>query len=256
MKYSFPVRLDKFLGNAGFGTRKEIRQSIRNGLVKVNGTIASDPAMKITEQDQVIFDEEMVRDYRHHYLMFHKPAGYVCSHRESEGPTIFDLIDHPIAPSLQIVGRLDRDVTGLVILTTDGDFNHSVTAPRKMIPKCYRITLAEPLSEKQIRLLFRGVQIEPEYTVAILAFRKMDPLQAELVVHQGKFHLIKKMMKGIGAELVHLHRIQIGALRLPDDLEEGEYRELTPREKDLLTVPWNDVQSSFLNAHYLLSYPQ
>ncbi len=242
MNFKFPVRLDRLLGNAGYGSRKDIKAAIKAGMVKVNGVMVRDASIKIREEDQVFFGDVPVTGYHHYYFVFHKPAGYVCSNEDPIQPTIFLFINHKIKSKLQIVGRLDKDVTGLVLLTTDGQFNHQITAPKKSVPKFYQITLSEPLTEKQIRKLKGGVKLEKDLIVSVLDIFPVKDNTYELVIHSGKYHIVKRLIEKIGAELIHLHRIQIGGFRLPEDLEEKQYRELTEEEKQLLTLSWEEVR--------------
>lgn len=241
MKFSYPVRIDRFLGNAGYGSRKDIKAAIKAGLVKINGEVVQDAGQKVHENDQVHFGDVLVSGYRHYYFVFHKPAGYVCSNEDPIQPTIFLFINHKIRSQLQIVGRLDKDVTGLVILTTDGQFNHKITSPKKIVPKFYQITLAEPLTEKQIRKLREGIKLEKDFVTSVLDIYPVGENTYEMVLHHGKYHIVKKMLEKIEADLLHLHRVQIGGFRLPEDLEEKQYRELSEKEKELLTLSWEEV---------------
>ncbi|GAB4179637.1 MAG: pseudouridine synthase [Calditrichia bacterium] len=230
MELKYPVRLDRYLGNAGYGSRNELKTIIRRKRVKVNGRIVTDPAFKIHQDDRIEMDDEIIDSYRHFYLIFHKPAGYVCSNDDPMHPTIFTLIDHPLVEKLQIVGRLDKDVTGMVLLTTDGKFNHFITSPRKLHPKYYQIQLEENLTEAQIEKLKSGVEIEDGVKIIVQKVAKISDKLYELVITSGQHHVVKKIVAGVGAELIHLHRIQIGGFRLPEDLGEGEFRELTQDE--------------------------
>ena len=230
------MRLDKFLSLHSFGTRSEIKKMIAKGRVKVNGVIEKRPDIHIDEElDVVSCDDMIIRHSRYYYLMLHKPQGFVSATKDNQH-TVLDLIDEDYARLLHPVGRLDKDTTGLLLLTNDGNLTHRLLAPGKHVDKVYEVSLIKDLQPEDVSLLEGGVVIEGEITLpAVVRFpddNKRDHIL--LTIREGRYHQIKEMMKKVGNEVKALKRLSMGPVSLDPDLQEGSYRLLTEEEIRLL----------------------
>lgn len=225
------MRLDKYLSHSSGLSRKEARQVIKAGDVWVNDTPCTDPACHLTDDTRVRWAGMTVAPQSPRYFMLHKPAGYVCANRDSHHPTVFELLDEDTTDTLQVAGRLDIDTTGLVLITDDGPWNHRVTAPRAAKSKYYRVQLAEPVAATAVPQFAAGIRLHNEKkstrpaTLEILA-----PTDVRLILHEGKYHQVKRMFAALGNQVMALHRERIGDIRLDPALAPGDYRPLTPDE--------------------------
>ena len=225
------MRLDKFLSQNSDSSRSLIQQAIKAGRVSVNDVVAKKGDQKLVGDEIVTLDGNIVEPFKTRYLMLHKPLGYVCANSDSDYPTVVDLIRMPRWQELQIVGRLDIDTTGLVLLTDDGQWNHRITSPRHECDKTYRVTTANPISDETAALFAAGVQLHGEKAPtrpAQLEF--LSSHEARLKIHEGKYHQIKRMFAAAGNLVVALHRESIGSIQLDPALAPGEYRALTDDE--------------------------
>ncbi|MGN4976881.1 16S rRNA pseudouridine(516) synthase RsuA [Aeromonas sp. 95A] len=226
------MRLDKFLCDCSDLTRSLAGKLIRQGEVMVDGIVVKQPAFHINEQSQIEFDGVLLTlEQRNRYFMLHKPEGYVCSNEDPDHPTVFFLMDEPAMGKLHVVGRLDLDTTGLVLVTDDGQWSHRITSPRHECAKTYHVWLAEPVSPDAIALFAEGVYLRNETDKTRPAqLEILDECEARLTIHEGKYHQVKRMFASIGNKVVGLHRERVGGLTLDEDLAPGEYRELTAEE--------------------------
>ena len=232
------MRLDKFLSKATELSRKDCKKILHAGEVTVNGEVVKDASLHI---DEVIDDIEWAGEplsvaMGNRYLLLYKPEGFECTLKPKEWPIVTDLIDVPQLGSLRIAGRLDVDTTGALLLSDDGGFLHRVTSPKHHVAKVYELTLAEPMTEAQqafaIKELAKGIMLEDEYDKtkpAELSFS--DATHAKLVLTEGKYHQVKRMMGYFGNKVIELHRASIGNITL-EGLEKGESRFLTAEEID------------------------
>ncbi len=225
------MRLDKFLSNNTAYSRAQVHRFIRAGDVSVNGESKVKADQKISDTDQIYLHQELVTAQSARYVMLNKPAGYVCANHDSENPTVIDLLDDIRKSDLQIVGRLDKDTTGLVLMTDDGQWNHQITAPVSHCKKTYLVTLADPISDETAMLFAQGVLLDGEKKLTAPADLKMlSSNQARLTISEGKYHQVKRMFAAVGNKVISLHREKIGNLMLDSTLEPGQYRSLTPTE--------------------------
>lgn len=227
------MRLDKMLCHACGLTRQEAQRAIKNGWVTVNGLTVSKGEFKVEWDDEVLLDDEPVVLLGPRYVMLNKPAGYVCANKDGLNPIVHDLLGDLIKKKeLQIVGRLDLDTTGLVLLTDDGQWNHRVTSPKKNHWKVYRVQIAEPLSEQAIMHLERGLMLDGEEKRTLPA--KVDvtdnPLVIRLHIQEGRYHQVKRMLAAVGNAVAQLHREQVGEIKLDAALAPGQWRYLTDAE--------------------------
>lgn len=225
------MRLDKFLSQYTDYSRSLIQQAIKAGRVTVDDVIAKKGDQKISGNEIITLDEKPVEAFQTRYLMLHKPAGYVCANSDSEYPVVVDLIRLPRWQELQIVGRLDLDTTGLVLLTDDGKWNHRITSPRSECAKIYRVTTANPIAPETAELFATGVQLHGEKALTRPAqLELISSHEARLQIHEGKYHQVKRMFAAAGNLVVGLHRESIGDIQLDAALAPGEYRALTADE--------------------------
>ncbi|KHN42798.1 Ribosomal small subunit pseudouridine synthase A [Glycine soja] len=231
------MRLDKFLSKATELSRKDCKKILHAGEVTVNGEV-KDSSLHIDEVDDDIewAGEPLSVAMGNRYLLLYKPEGFECTLKPKEWPIVTDLIDVPQLGSLRIAGRLDVDTTGALLLSDDGGFLHRVTSPKHHVAKVYELTLADPMTEAQqafaIQELAKGIMLEDEYDKtkpAELSFS--DATHAKLVLTEGKYHQVKRMMGYFGNKVIELHRASIGNITLAG-LEKGESRFLTAEEID------------------------
>jgi len=232
------MRLDKFLSKATELSRKDCKKILHAGEVTVNGEVVKDSSIHIDEVGDDIewAGEPLSVAMGNRYLLLYKPEGFECTLKPKEWPIVTDLIDVPQLGSLRIAGRLDVDTTGALLLSDDGGFLHRVTSPKHHVAKVYELTLAEPMTEAQqafaIQELAKGIMLEDEYDKtkpAELSFS--DATHAKLVLTEGKYHQVKRMMGYFGNKVIELHRASIGNITLAG-LEKGESRFLTAEEID------------------------
>lgn len=225
------MRLDQFISQATGLSRSEAQKLIRWGRVQVAGKIINKPAQHIDPQACVNLDNETVSLPTPLYIMLHKPAGVISATEDAAQRTVLDLIKHPHRHTLHVVGRLDKDTTGLLLITNDGDWSHRISSPKHHVPKTYLATLAEPLTPEAAQQLEQGVLLHGEKdTVNAANVQILPAQQVRLTIHQGKYHQVKRMLAAVGNHVVALHREQIGGLALDAELALGAWRLLTETE--------------------------
>ena len=225
------MRLDQFVSQAANLPRSLTQIAIRQGRVQVEGQRVTKPQLHIAEDAAVQLDSVPIRLAGLLYIMLHKPVDVVSATEDPTHRTVLSLVNHSHQHTLHLVGRLDKDTTGLILLTNDGDWSHKITAPKSHVAKTYLATLAEPLNEEAANQLLKGVQLHGEKglstasTVEILANG-----QVRLTIHEGKYHQVKRMFAAVNNRVTALHREQIGGLSLDAQLPLGAWRELTANE--------------------------
>ena len=225
------MRLDKYLSSVSDFSRKQARALIRTGEVRVNGLVSLAHDAQVDENCTVTCEGRSLRKPGFRYFMLHKPGGVICATRDSHQPTVIDLLDEDKLNSLQIAGRLDKDTTGLVLITDDGKWNHRLTSPSGQCHKVYQLTTAYPIDPGTIELFQRGIVLQPENKRTLPArLSLLESRHAQLVLSEGKYHQIKRMMVAAGNEVLTLHRSAVGEIELDNSLEPGGYRPLTPAE--------------------------
>ena len=228
-------RLDKFLADAGLGTRSEVKRMLKGGLVSVNGATVKDPAVKIDAGSDVIeYRGERVAFEEHRYYMLNKPDGVVSATEDRNEPTVLSLLKDVNTKDLFPVGRLDKDTEGLLLITDDGELAHKLLSPRYHVDKTYHVTAEGIITDDDIRRLEEGVDIG-EKALTLPAKAEMigsgqDVSEVLLTIHEGKFHQVKRMFEVIGKPVVHLKRISFGSLKLDEKLAPGEFRRLADEE--------------------------
>lgn len=221
------LSLDRILQSQGFGTRKYCRSLIKDGEVAVNGTVVDNYKTAIDTDGLVltVFDEEW--RYREHvYIVLYKPANFECSRKPSHHPGVLTLLPEQFTwREVQPVGRLDHDTTGLLLMSDDGPFIHAQSSPKRHVPKVYQATTAEPVTDELVARLLGGVQLHDEPApLAALVCEKKGEHQLEIVLEQGKYHQVKRMLAAADNHCSALHRSAIGGLQLEAlGLQEGEW---------------------------------
>jgi 16S rRNA pseudouridine516 synthase len=231
-------RLDGFLCRHGHGSRATARDLIRAGRVTVAGATVRDPAQRVGDAP-VAVDGRLIAPLPERIdLLLHKPAGCACSRDPREAPLVHGLLPAMVAALVEPAGRLDRDTTGLLILTSDGTLNHRLTGPRHEIPKRYRVQYAGALPADAVAQCAAGLSIDGG-GACLPARLVVDETtaaggRATLILHEGRHHQVKRMFAALGATIVALHRDRVGALELPADLAPGDCRPLTAGEREQL----------------------
>lgn len=233
------MRIDRFLSHMNVASRKELKVLFKAGRVRVDGTVVKDAKFKVNEATVVYVDDEPVRYQTYFYWLMNKPAGVISATTDPQ-KTVLDLLaPADLRDDLFPVGRLDKDTTGLLLLTNDGDLSHALLSPKKHVSKVYRATIAGIVTaEDQAR--FEAGLVLSDFTAqpAQLEILSVDEAQQEsqitVEIHEGKFHQVKRMFHAVGKEVLTLERLEMGPLALPDDLDRGQYRALTDAEFALL----------------------
>lgn len=231
-----PERLDKVLAGQSTWSRREVRDWIKGGLVTVNGAPVRDPGQKIIQEtDRVAVKGREITLRRNLYLMMDKPAGVVSASRDDGCPTVVDLVPPELKrPGLFPAGRLDKDTTGMVIITDDGALAHRILSPKSHVPKVYLAHIDSFITNAMIQGFAQGIPVGEEGVTLPAELVALDLDLARVTLREGMYHQIKRMFAACGARVVELHRVAMGALPLDPGLAPGECRELTPEELVLL----------------------
>jgi 16S rRNA pseudouridine516 synthase len=237
------LTLDRILHTQGFGTRKWCRQLIDAGEVYIDGKEFTDSKTPVDTDglEFTIYNEQWT--YREHiYIALHKPADFECSRKPSHHPGVLTILpDQFTLRDVQPVGRLDHDTTGMLLMSDDGAFIHIQSSPRHHVPKVYIATTHDPVTPELIDLLLKGVKLHDEPApLAAESCSMTDANKLEIVLEQGKYHQVKRMLAAAGNHCTALHRSQIGNLKLADlNLASGEWCYLNESQLALLKPPFN-----------------
>lgn len=229
------MRLDKFLANKDFCTRKEARSFLKRNPVLVNGKPAKNVTDKLNENDELTIGEYTFYVNEFKYFLFNKPQGVVCANADELHDTIFDLMAfEDFQSDLFTVGRLDLDTTGLLIITNDGKFAHSLMSPKRHVDKTYHVVCRDHISDSDLATLEVGVTIEYDYETMPAKTERISDNELYLTISEGKFHQVKRMLTAVDNEVVELSRVSIGNLTVPADLELGDYEAYTKQTLESL----------------------
>lgn len=228
-------RLDKILASQGAISRRDIKEIIKKGRVTLNGKVVKDSAVKVDlSKDEVTVDSKTVSLKKHIYIMLNKPQGVVSASDSDTDKTVVDLVpDNLFRKGLFPAGRLDKDTTGFVLITDDGDFAHKILSPKNHIFKTYLARLEHSLSDENIEMLEKGVTLADGTTLKEAKIEIVEQTETPLVkimICEGKYHQVKRMFAAAGNRVVELHRSKMGDLELDNSLNPGECREITPEE--------------------------
>lgn len=230
-------RIDKLLAELNFGSRKFVRQMIKQKRVQINGEIIQQVDFKIAENDSLMVDGERIEHQTFVYYLLNKPKGYLSATEDMKQRTVLELIDDADwRKDLFPVGRLDKDTTGLLLITNDGLLAHQLLSPKKHVDKTYFAEIQGVVSAELIEKFANGLVISTDFTAmpSELKILKSDSVsEIELTIREGKFHQVKRMFQSVGLTVINLERIQMKSLTL-GDLERGTYRRLTTDEIDSL----------------------
>lgn len=226
------ARLDRLLANLGYGSRKEVQALVAAGKVVLDGKVLKDAGARIavdaTLPERMTIRGVAVDPPAPLVLVMHKPLGVTCSHKE-DGQKIYDLLPRRWQirdPGLSTVGRLDKETSGLILITDDGDFLHRVISPKRHVPKTYLATLDRPLKGSEGEIFAAGTLMLDGEEKPLLPAKLdvVDEKTARLTITEGRYHQVRRMFAAVGNHVVALHRERIGGLVLPDDLEPGQHR--------------------------------
>ena len=227
-------RLDKILSARTAFSRKDAKSLIISGKVLVNGAAVTSPECKVSESDNIKVNGKNINGNEHAYIVLNKPAGYISATDDPNQETVLKLIPESLfRKGLFPAGRLDKDTTGLMIITDDGDFAHRILAPRKHVPKSYAVTIDMPVTDEMRAGFESGIKLND----GICKPAKLTPTGGNTCVvalSEGRYHQIKRMFGCFGAKVTKLHRLSMGGFYLPDELRPGECRELTQEEISLI----------------------
>lgn len=246
VKLSEKLRLDKMLAHAGYGTRSEIKKAVKARLVQVDGEVATDSGLIVKPAEQIIeFAGERVNYQSVIYLMLNKPPGVISATEDGREKTVIDLLsaqDKLLSPFP--VGRLDKDTTGLLLLTNDGQLAHELLSPKKHVDKTYEALISGEVTNADVEQFADGVTLDDGYRTkpAKLLIKEVKQntdgafSEIEVTIQEGKFHQVKRMFLAVGKQVLTLKRVSMGPLKLADDLKLGEYRPLTEDEVQKLKL--------------------
>ncbi|MDM8275864.1 pseudouridine synthase [Lactobacillus gallinarum] len=228
------MRIDKYLANMNVGSRKGVHVLIKKGIITVNGDVVKTPKQQVKESDEVLVDGQEVNYQKYHYFLMNKPKGVLSATEDRSQRTVISLLKpqdqyQRITP----VGRLDKDTTGLLLLTNDGQLNHELLAPNKHVDKIYRAKIAGVADDETVKTfasemtLGDGTKLKPAELKILAQDEEHDSSEIEIKIREGKYHQIKRMFGAVGMKVVELERISMGNLKLPEDLKRGNYIELS-----------------------------
>ena len=233
------IRLDKMLANLGYGTRKEVKDLVKDGAVEIDGKTVGDSGMQVNVEKSLIkVNGQEVRYREYIYIMLNKPQGVISATEDKRERTVIDLLkeaERAFKPAP--VGRLDKDTEGFLLLTNDGQLAHQLLSPKKHIPKTYYADIRGRVTEEDALAFERGVVLDDGYKTMpaeLEILSRGEQSSIHITIYEGKFHQVKRMFKAVGKEVVYLKRISMGQLKLDEGLELGEYRELTDEELSIL----------------------
>jgi 16S rRNA pseudouridine516 synthase len=229
------IRLDKFLSHVGLGTRAEVKKLLKKGLISHNKITIVDPSYKILTDDQLVgYNGQLVSYEPLIYIMLNKPKNVVSATKDNHDRTVIDIISHPAKHKLFPVGRLDKDTTGLLLITNDGKLSHELLSPKKHVDKTYITKVIGLVSLKTVNAFNDGITLEDGYKTMSSKLRLIeqdeDTSIVEITIKEGKFHQIKRMFDSVAMKVIELERISMGNLVLDESLKLGESRFLTKEE--------------------------
>jgi 16S rRNA pseudouridine516 synthase len=239
-------RIDKILGNLGYGSRSDLKKIVKQGRITLNGSIVKDSGVQADpELDIIEVDGERVVYRKFIYLMLHKPQGVISATEDLRDRTVIDLLPDEYKVFAPFpVGRLDKDTEGLLLLTNDGGLAHDLLSPRKHVPKIYLADCIGRIGEAEITHFQIGVELDDGYVtmpaqLEILEYGEYDDgtvkSRISLTISEGKFHQVKRMFESVGSKVTYLKRLSMGSLTLDASLPLGSFRELTEAELEALT---------------------
>tara|TARA_R110001583_G_scaffold55667_1_gene168757 strand:- start:8644 stop:9360 length:717 start_codon:yes stop_codon:yes gene_type:complete len=225
------ARLDRFISEKCEVNRKKVRLLLAQKRIMVDGVIASNIAQPINKFSIISLDNQIIQQHKALYIMLHKPVGVVCATKDKKHKTVIDLLGASLSPdekaSLHIVGRLDLNTSGLVLLTNDSRWSEQLTSPKSKVPKHYVVTLKNPLSKEYIQAFSKGMYFAFEnITTKPVVLKIISQCQAEVILTEGRYHQIKRMFGRFNNPVIALHRTSIGSYALDESLTAGESKSI------------------------------
>ena len=228
------MRLDKLLSHAGFGTRKEVKELLKQQRVSVNGSVFVKDKTQVNEvMDEICIDGEALMFAKEQFIMINKPVDVITATQDDVHQTIMDCIEVFVGNDMFPVGRLAIDTEGLVLICNDGKLAHRLLSPKHHVDKMYEVELDHPLSTEDIMQLKKGIDLS-DFITQPAGVEVLDECHIHLTIQEGKFHQIKRMMHALDNEVLHLKRLRFGPLCLDKALAPGEWRYLTKTEIEAL----------------------
>ncbi len=225
------IRLDKFLCEMGIGTRSQVKDMVKKGMVSVNGEVVKKADYKFDETAATVsVNGKEISYQKYYYYMLNKPQGVVSATIDNHDKTVLDILKDAPGKDLFPVGRLDKDTEGLLLITNDGELSHNLLSPKKHVDKTYLVETKENITEKMVIQLKEGVDIGEEKLTLPAQVNVLEDKKLELTIMEGKFHQVKRMLKAVDNEVIYLKRLSMGSLRLDEKLALGEYRSLSEEE--------------------------
>lgn len=225
------MRLDKFLVACEVGSRSQVKNFIKKGLVAIDDVVCKDADYKFDENScKVTFQGQPLVYHAFEYYMLNKPQGVVTATQDNHDKTVMDLLNVTRKKDLFPVGRLDKDTEGLLLITNDGALAHTLLSPKKHVDKTYLVKLRDNITRQAIQALEQGVDIGEEKPTMPAKIRVNNEKEILLTIHEGKFHQVKRMLQAVDNEVIFLKRITFGSLNLDDNLKQGTFRPLNPEE--------------------------
>ncbi|WP_210495749.1 pseudouridine synthase [Microvirga antarctica] len=243
------LRLDRLLANLGYGSRREVQGLVKAGRVTLDGTALSDPDQRLSLApdlaDRMRVAGKPLDPPPGVALMLHKPLGVTCSHKET-GPLVYDLLPERWRrrdPALSTVGRLDKETSGLLLMTDDGGLLHRIISPRSHVSKRYHVTLDRPLKGDEATIFASGALMldGEEKPLLPVAMETVSETSAAVTLMEGRYHQVRRMFAAVGNHVLLLHRDRVGDLDLPVDLAPGQYRILSEADLALVLPPAKPV---------------
>ncbi len=227
------TRLNKYIASSGLCSRRKADEYIENGSVMVNGKKITELGFSVQAKDKVFVNGKLIHPVKHLYYRFYKPAGYITTADDENGrKTIYDLIPKELH-NLKPVGRLDKDSTGLIIMTNDGDLINELTHPSVKVPKLYRVTIDGKITQNDIDTMYKGIELEPGKTayaqVDVLEIDKENKTTMEILLYQGMNRQIRRMFEFLGHNVISLKRTRHATLNL-DGLKRGDIKPIKPQQ--------------------------
>ena len=234
------MRLDKYLAHALNISRSDVKKILKSKQVTIEGQVVKDGKYQLDNQE-VFVNGQLVGYQEYYYYLLHKPKGVITATKDASQRTVMDLFaKEDYRPDLYPVGRLDKDTTGLLLITNDGALGHELLSPKKHVAKTYLATVAGELTATGLKQLVAGIELkngeqtQPAQLKVLKADPKLKASLVEITIHEGKYHQVKRMFAAIGTRVVELKRLKMGTLTLPEDLKLGQYIALTADQVEQL----------------------
>ena len=228
------MRLDKFLSSCGY-SRKEAVDNIKNGKVTVNNVVVKQKDYKVNLTDKIFINNKELNFVQNHYIMLNKPQGVVSATQDKHEKTVIDILPENLRNvGLFMVGRLDKETEGLLILTTDGELCHKLTSPKHEKEKVYYFELADNICQEQIIQMEQGLTLKDGFKTKPCKIVLQTQTSGEISITEGKYHQVRRMFGAVGNKVTYLKRIKENGLELDKKLKLGECRNLTQQEIEML----------------------